>query len=131
MGREARRRATGQSLVDFAIALPLLVLVLLGMVQFAVWYHGESVVLAAVREGAHAAALEGGIAQDGVDTARRLVTAGLGRYGAGVTVEAAVDAEVARVVAEGRLPAIVPLPGLPDGLPLRARATAYREGFRP
>lgn len=125
------RRARASGLVEFAVALPVLLLLVLGIAQFGLWYHAQSVVLAATREGAHAAALEGAAPEDGVAAARRLVAAGLGRLADGVRVDAAADAEVAVVAAEGVLPPIVPLSGVVGGLPLRARAIAQREVFRP
>ena len=88
-------------------------------------------VQAATREGAHAAALEGSAPQDGVATARRLISASLGQFGANVELDASSDDEVAVVAASGSMRPILPLPVLGQSLPLGARAIAYREMFRP
>ena len=52
------RCARGQALVEAAVSFPLLVLLLLGVVEGALYVHALHVVLGAAREGAHAAAAE-------------------------------------------------------------------------
>lgn len=131
MRRRLGGRARAAGLVEFAVVLPTFLLLVLGIAQFGLWYHAQGVVLASAREAAQAAALEGATPEEGAAVAQRLLALGLGRLAADVRVEAAADAEVAVVAAEGRLAPIVPLPGIPAGLPLRARAVSYREGFRP
>jgi Flp pilus assembly protein TadG len=126
-----RRRERCEGIVGFAICLLALLFIVLGIAQFGLWYHAQTVVLGAAREGANAAALEGASPDDGVAVTRRLVQVGLGRYGAGVQVNGDGDAEVSVVEARGGLPAIVRIPGVMETLPLRARAVAYREAFRP
>jgi Flp pilus assembly protein TadG len=129
--RPRPQRARAQGLLDFAIALSALLLVVLGILQFGLWYYAQTVVLAAAREGAHTAALEGATATDGATTAQQVVRLGLGRWGTTVQVQAATDDEVAAVTATGTLTPLVPLPGLAGGLPLHARAIVARERFRP
>ena len=124
-------RTPGQAVLEFAVALPVFLMVVLGAVQFGLWYHAQSVVVAAVREGARAVALEGGLPEDGRATTRQLLRAGLGRFQARVEVDVDEDAEVAVVTARGSLAPIVPLPGVAAGLPLQARSAVLRERFRP
>lgn len=130
-GPDLGRRTPAEGLVGFAVALSALLVVVFGILQFGLWYHAQTVVLSAAREGAHAAALDGATPESGAATARRLLQLGLGRSGSDVRVEAAADAEVAVVAARGHLQPLVGIPRMLETLPLRARAVAYREGFRP
>jgi len=52
-----RRRDGGQATVELVLVLPVVVLVLLAVMQFAVVGHGEVVTVHAAREGARAAAV--------------------------------------------------------------------------
>ena len=49
----------GQSMVEFALALPVLLVIIIGVVQFALVYHARDVATTAVQEGARLAAAEG------------------------------------------------------------------------
>jgi Flp pilus assembly protein TadG len=51
-------REAGQSLVEFALVLPLLLLLLLGIIQFGALFNGLIVLNAAAREGARVMAVE-------------------------------------------------------------------------
>ncbi|HEY7737204.1 MAG TPA: TadE family protein [Candidatus Limnocylindrales bacterium] len=73
MGRSVERRArrnrgvgsAGQSLVEFAITLPLFVLVMMGLLEYGFLYNNLLTVQFASRQGASAAAQVGG--EDGAD----------------------------------------------------------------
>lgn len=60
MGRLSRRSARneeGQSLVEMALALPILLLILLGIIQFGFVFSGQIALTGAAREGARLAAI--------------------------------------------------------------------------
>lgn len=119
----------GQALVETAIAFPLLLLIALVLVQFALFYQAESVVTGAVQDGARVAAAEGGSVGDGVTHAEAVLRAGLGRSAAGVTVQGSDGGTVVMVQARGQLRLILPWPG-GGSLPLEARSIMSKERFR-
>jgi Flp pilus assembly protein TadG len=120
----------GQSLLELALAMPILTLILLGTIQLGLWYHAESVVLAACQDGARVASAEGSSVEEGLARSRALVQSGLGRIGEGVEIAGAADDERVVFIARGRLRSLVP--GIGGGtLPLAGEAAAFRERFRP
>ena len=128
-GARAVRAERGQALVEAALTLPLLLLVAIGLVQFALFVHAQAVVTGAVQDGARVAAAEGRTAADGVAHAEALLGAGLGRSARDVTVRASEGGETVALEAQGRLRAIIPW--VADAtLPLGARAVMSKEGFR-
>src|SRR5712692_7279098 len=80
-------RTSGQVLLEAAIALPVLLLVAIGLVQFAIYYHAQNVVTLAVQDGARLAAAEDRSVAEGVAHAQALLQAGLGRTAREVTVQ--------------------------------------------
>jgi Flp pilus assembly protein TadG len=132
------RGADGQALVEAAVSFPLLVLLLLAVVEGAVYVHALHVVLGAAREGAHAAAAEHAsmdeAVTDGRARAREVLSAGLGQYADAIHVlDPALDGGSVVVEVQGTLPLFLAGPGqdAPIQLPLNARARASREFFRP
>ena len=132
------RRARGQALVEAAVSFPLLVLLLLVVVEGALYVHALHVVLGAAREGAHAAAAEHATPEEAVDAgrsrARDVLEAGLGQYADMLQVtDPALDGGSVVVEIHGGLPLFFGGPGqnVPVRLPLDARARASREFFRP
>jgi Flp pilus assembly protein TadG len=121
--------ARGQALAESALALPLLLLLVLGAVQLGLWDHAQFVVQVACQEGARVAAADGGSLGAGVQRAQALLVAGLGPTGAGVAVQGSEDDATVTLGARGSLPAILPWLGRND-LPLHARASVFREQFR-
>ena len=62
--REIRaKRQRGQALVEFAMVLPVLILLLVGMMQFGLLFHEFLLVTHAAREGARVATLGGSDAE--------------------------------------------------------------------
>jgi Flp pilus assembly protein TadG len=59
----ARRNRCGQAIIEFALVLPLLLLVLLGITEFGRAFYTLNVLTQAAREGARLAAVGGTIAQ--------------------------------------------------------------------
>lgn len=119
----------GQSLVEFALVAPVLLIVLLGAVQFALVVHARNVVTAAVQEGARYAAAEGRTPADGVARAQEVLDTGVNRAEEPFTVTARSTDEIVAVHAEGSYRLIIPwITG--RSLHLEATAEMRREGFR-
>lgn len=127
--RDRRDGESGQALVETAIAFPILLLIALVLVQFALFYEAESVVTGSVQDGARVAAAEGGTVGDGVTHAEAVLRAGLGHSAAGVTVQGSDGGAVVMIEARGQLRLILPWPG-GGSLPLEARAIMSKERFR-
>ncbi len=112
------RSEDGDAVTELVLVVPVLMFLILAVVQFGVWYHAQHVTVAAAQEGARAARLELGTADDGERTARDFLVA----TGSGVVVEAAVsatrDAEEVNVIVTGRAVSVIP------GLSLRVRGQA-------
>lgn len=132
LARRARalaRGERGQALVETAIAFPLLLIVALGLVQFALFYHAQNVVTGAVQEGARVAAAEDRTLADGVAHAEALLRAGLGRNAGDIAVRGIDGGDAVAIEARGRLRTIIPW--VADAtLPLWARAVISKEAFR-
>lgn len=128
--RSARRpREHGQSTVELAVVLPLVLLVLVGVVQLALVVHAANVVTTAAQEGARYAAAEGRTPTDGTVRAEEVLRSGLGadadqlrvttrRGGEGVSVQIEGEYRLLLVWMTGRT------------IPLRATAEMRREEFR-
>ena len=57
--RAILKRKRGQAIVEFALILPVFILILLGIMEFGLVFHQYLIVTAASREGARVAALGG------------------------------------------------------------------------
>ena len=106
--RLPRRRARAQSLVEVALAFPLLILAGTGVIQFSLWMHAQGVITAAVQDGARVASSETGTLADGQAAAAALLRDGLGPSAPLVRVVSTEDATAVRFEASGSLPAIFP-----------------------
>ena len=124
------RRMRGQSLVEVALVLPLLILAATGVVQFSLWMHAEGIVTAAVQDGARIASSEAGTLEQGSAAARSLLRDGLGPNAALVQLVPSQDASTVRFEASGTLPAIFPW-GPVTTVPLHASASMARDRFVP
>ncbi len=113
----------GDAALELALVTPVLMLFLLGLLQFGLWYHARHVVQTAALEAARAAA----VGEDGRSRANDVLRSGLGRAVGDPAVEVELSPEVARVVIEATLPGLLPLPGL-SSLPLSSSSTTFREG---
>jgi len=130
-------------MVETAVAFPLLILVAIGLVQFAVVVHDHNVVEAAVQEGARVAAADtGGTLDAGLDAgtqhAQDLLRAGLGRHVHDVTLDTnGSTQDVVHLRARGSVVTILPWFDPRRGglthldVPLDVTATLEREHFRP
>lgn len=118
-------------MVEGALTLPVLLLALLGVIQFALVVHARQVVTVAAQEGARVAASEDRTADDGAAHAAALLRAGLGRasdnFSIGVSYEPPAGDVVVAAVA-GVYPTFAPIPG--GGWPVQATAWVRTERFR-
>ncbi|TME35995.1 MAG: pilus assembly protein [Chloroflexi bacterium] len=128
--RYRTRACASQALVEFALVLPLVVIVSLGIVQVMLYAHARDVLVSSVQEGARLAAEEGRAMDEGSARARALVKAGLGNSLDELRLQATFDDELVGLRADGLLRSIVPLPTL-QVLPIWAEAWVARERFRP
>lgn len=53
-----KKHENGQSLVEFALILPILLLLLMGLIQFGFIFNGQIILTSAVREGARLAVID-------------------------------------------------------------------------
>ena len=119
----------GSAMVETAVAFPLLIMVAVTLVQFALYVHAENVVIGSVQDGARVAAEDGRSLDEGLAHTRALLQAGLGPTAANVSVTGAEGVDAVVVEAQGGLSAIIPWAG-GGMLPLRARAVMSKERFR-
>jgi len=124
-----RRGEHGQALVETAVAFPVLLIVALALVQFALFYQAEGVVTGAVQDGARIAAAQDGTLGDGVTHTQALLQAGLGLSAGQVAVQGSDGGSTVTIQAQGRLQLIIPWIGAAS-LPLQARSTISKERFR-
>jgi Flp pilus assembly protein TadG len=123
------RRGAGQSMLEAAVAFPVLLMVAIGLVQFALFAHAQNVVTGAVQDGARVAAADGRTVSDGVSRAEDLLHAGLGQIASNVEIKGDEDGEAVVVEADGSLHTIIPW-AADATLPLRSRAVVSKEKFR-
>ena len=109
------------------IATPLLLLLLLMIVQFALWAHATHVAQAAAAQGLAASRVVGGTAAAGSASAQQL----LGELDNGPLTHASVssvrDARTATITITGEASPVLPF----LHLPVRAHSTGPLEVFRP
>jgi Flp pilus assembly protein TadG len=102
----------GSATLEITVLFPVVLLLILGVVQGALYYHARDVALAAAADGLTAARSRAGSAQEG----RRAAVAFLGRAG-GKDVLPAAQVSAVRTVAEATVTvtgrAMSLLPGLP------------------
>jgi hypothetical protein len=127
--RHIQRRQHGQATVELVVALPTLVLVMLVVLQSALYVHALQVVHTAAQEGARAAAADGASVADGQVRARALLQDGLGQSGRLLNVSLSEDAQGVQASVSGSMGLLTEGPVHNLGLPLQASARATREVF--
>jgi Flp pilus assembly protein TadG len=118
----------GVTTIEFVLVAWLFMLMVLGGLQFGLWWHAQHVVLGAAQDAARLTAVEDGTTQAGRARALELLQVGLGRDAATATVNVRRDPEVARATVTARLRPLVPIG---SGIQLHATARAFAEHFRP
>ena len=109
--------------------MPLLLMVLIGAVQFALVYHARLVTETAAIEGARVAASEGYTLNDGAVRTRDVLDAGLGLTGAAFVVTAEQQGDVVVTHASGTYPLFIPWV-TKQAIPVESVAEVRKEGFR-
>lgn len=116
-------------MVEFALVLPLLLLVLIGVVQFALVYHAQNVATTAAQEGARLGAAEDGDAMVAQGRTLDVLRSGLGDVGDGFAVTAEDSDEWITVTTTGGYPFVIPWLGS-QTISIDADAEMRKEGFR-
>lgn len=124
-GSGARRDERGSATAELVIATPLLLLLILGIVQFALWEHATHVAQAVAQQGLAAGRVRGGDDQAATSEATSVLT----QVGSGVLVNPKVTATrgnvTTTVVVTGQAEGILPF----LNLPVRSVATGPTERF--
>lgn len=125
-GRAGRDR--GSVTVEVAILFPLLIVITLGGIQMAMWFHARELCQASAQAGIRAARAEGAPAGSGSRAAADYMK----RTGAGSVDNPSADEEgstatTVRVHVRGTVPSLVPLPGI--SFTIDQSASAGRERF--
>jgi Flp pilus assembly protein TadG len=129
--RHARpwRGDRGAGAAEIVIAVPLLMLLILLIVQFAIWAHASSVAQATAEEALAAARVQGGSAAAGQQRAAQV----LGQIGSSVLISPHVSvtrtAGTATVQITGTAEEVLPVPGLT--FPVHITVTGPVERFVP
>lgn len=124
------RQERGSVALELAVVAPVLMLLVIGLLQFALWYHAQSVVQTAAQEGARVAAAEEGTAEAGRTRALKVLHDGLGSAPESQDAVASLDPDAAHVVVTAEMPGLLPIPGL-RSFTLSSESSAFRERFRP
>ncbi len=119
----------GAGAAELVIAVPLLMLLILLIVQFAIWAHASSVAQATAEEALAAARVQGGSAAAGQQRAAQV----LGQIGSAVLISPRVSvtrtAATATVQITGTAEEVLPVPGM--ALPVHITVTGPVERFVP
>ena len=115
----------GSVTAELVIATPLLLLLILGVVQFALWEHAVHVAQATAQQGLAAGRVQGGTEQAATTEAHNV----LAQVGSGVLVRPNVSATrgalTTTVVVTGQAESVLPF----LSLPVRSSATGPTERF--
>jgi Flp pilus assembly protein TadG len=122
-----RRRDRGAASVELVLATPLLGLLLMAGVQFAVWQHASHMAQAAANEGVQVARAYGSSAAAGRSDTEALLADLSGGALSGTSVRASRSATTATITITGHAEAVIP--GL--SLPIKVTVTAPVERIPP
>jgi Flp pilus assembly protein TadG len=115
-----RRRDRGAASVELVLATPLLGLLLMAAVQFALWQHASHMAQAAANEGVQIARAYGSSAAAGRSDTEALLADLSGGVLSGTSVSASRSATTATITITGRAEAVIP--GL--SFPIKVTVTA-------
>ena len=119
----------GSTTVELALVMPVLLVVLLGAVQFALISHAQAVVETAADEGARLAASAGVSPYAGDARARQVLTSGLGHTGASYSVSVGQWGGTIVAQVSGSYPLLIPWLWQ-RSVWLHAQAEQRKEGLR-
>lgn len=127
MSARHHRHERGAATTELVIATPLFLMLLMLIVQFALWQHANHVAESAAQEGARAARLDGGTISEGQATAQSFIDQ-LGRSViTSPQITATQNAQVVRVEVLGTAENVVPF----LQLPVKGTSESSREVFTP
>jgi Flp pilus assembly protein TadG len=121
-----RRDVKGEATTEVVLVTPVLLLLIMTVIQFALWYHAEHAAQAAAQEGARAARVTGGTAARGQAKAQSVLAQAAPTILVDPVVTARRTSDEARVGVRGR--AVSLIPGL--HLTVSADAASPVERFR-
>jgi Flp pilus assembly protein TadG len=124
---EAKRRSDEDGQVELVIVFPVAMLLILLLIQGALWFLARSVATDAAQDGARAASVIGGTEASGQQAATADLHQLAGPMLSATTVSATRSASNAQVTVTGRAESI--LPGF--SLPISTSASDPVEVFRP
>jgi hypothetical protein len=132
-----RRAQRGQVMVEVAVVFPLLVMIALGLVQFAIYYHVHNVIQAGVQEAARTAAAIDGTRDKGEARGEALIAASY-RTPQHIEIEMSVvgdDNDIVQAEVSTSYPTFFPAFSWTRGithldLPINATARVRQERFR-
>jgi hypothetical protein len=127
MSLHRTRRGVAQALVEFALVVPLMMGLSLGVLQLVLYAHARDVVVSSAQEAARLSAEDGRGLDEGYARAHVLVAAGLGASLDPLTISGSIDADLVRMRIDAGLRPILPVG---DTLPIHAEASVARERFR-
>ena len=129
LGRKNRENDHGQSVVEFALVLPVFALILFGVIEFGRLWMTVNVLTGAAREGARVAAISGSDFSKGRAAAQNALHAG-NIEGASISIVGPNSANEIRVTVTMTYTAITgaALPGLNTSFQLSRSATMHWEG---
>ena len=110
-----RKKQDGQSMVEFALVLPLLLLLVLGIIQFGFIFNGMVTVTSAAREGARFGVVKENLVSNDSDVRERVISSLAGALFVNVdenTIIVAPDSPEAgklSVTVTGSVPVVVPV----------------------
>jgi Flp pilus assembly protein TadG len=111
--RRQLRRDRGSASAELVIATPLLLLLILGIVQFALWEHATHLAQAAAAQGLAAARVQGGTTTGGQTETRQVLT----QLGSGVLIDPTISAQrtgtLISVTVRGHTEPVLPFLHLP------------------
>lgn len=122
-------REQGSLALEAALAFPVLILAIVGLLQFALWAHAVNVVDDACAYGVRQAAEANGDPGTAAAATETLLRAGLGDYAGPFRVQAQDLGAAMAMDVRGTIPLLLPLPGAP-AVPVHAHLTRLKEGTR-
>ena len=125
--RGSARSQAGAVATELVIVTPVLLLLMMVVVQFALWEHAQHIAQAAAQRGAETARVEHGSDAQGLATARQAITQLGGNLLVGSSVTISRSGDVITVDVTGRADAVVPF----LELPVTATAVGPVERFQP
>src|SRR6266540_6557917 len=106
--RPAGTDQRGVAALEFVLVVWLFLILVLGALQFGLWWHAQHVVLGAAQDAARLAAVEDGTPAAGQARAAELLRVGLGADAATATIEVGRDDQQAAATVTARLRRLLP-----------------------